>query len=225
MKKVFLCVIMLIFSLSVVSCGPKSSTASNAETAKEEKKAEATKKTETPEEAAESLMEAIKTADSEKTASYVEGGIFKEITWNAEVSDKIKAKQLEAANSIAKNLEYNIIEVTEENGIVTVKTEVSNLSAEQILKNAFGKALAFAFSEADFAEMPDEEIDIMTYDFIIESVEDSEIERVTNEIGIVLEMNDGGWRVKNPAEVADAVFGGINSSMEDMAQNLGGTIE
>lgn len=137
----------------------------------------------TPEKTVEKLFNALKTGNYEQANEL--------INYNELVkSDFLENEELgeEAQKLLFLQLEWKIKDTKKENDTATIEVEVTNKDFKTIIGNYVQKAIKAAFSGQ---EISDEQ---MT-NYLIEELNNTEIQNVTNTQTIILKKQDGNWKI------------------------------
>lgn len=114
----------------------------------------------------------------------------------------------EAQKLLFEKLEWKVISEKEEGETATVEVEVTNKDFKTIIGNYMQKALKAAFSSGQ--NISDEE---MT-NYLIEELNNEEVQTVTNTQSIKLEKKEGKWEVVEDDDFINVVLPGLNEAVK-----------
>lgn len=117
----------------------------------------------------------------------------------------------EAQKLLFEKLEWKIIEVKEEGDTATAQVEITNKDFKTIIGNYMQKALKAAFSGQNVNEAE------MT-NYLMEELRNEEIQTVTNNQSIVLQKQDGKWKVAEEENFVNAVLPGLYEAISAFGQ-------
>lgn len=161
-------------------------------------------KGETPEQAVTSALNAIKNEDWETAEKYFTGEFSEEDLENSEDEGEI-------LNLLFRNLSFNIVSSSEDGDTATVKTELTNIDMNVLMKEYIREAMAIAMENAlagDDAKS-DEEMEAEIQQLLTDLLEKEDNETVTTTIDINLTKQDNSWIIEADDEFLDALSGGF----------------
>lgn len=161
-------------------------------------------KGETPEQAVTSALNAIKNEDWETAEKYFTGEFSEEDLENSEDEGEI-------LNLLFRNLSFNIVSSSEDGDTATVKTELTNIDMNVLMKEYIREAMAIAMENAlagDNAKS-DEEMEAEIQQLLTDLLEKEDNETVTTTIDINLTKQDNSWIIEADDEFLDALSGGF----------------
>lgn len=112
----------------------------------------------------------------------------------------------EAQKLLFDKLDWKILNVSEEGDKATVEIEITNKDFKTIIGNYMQRIIKVAFSE----ENPSEEE--MT-NYLIEELNNDEVQNVTSNQVIVLEKKDGKWEVTEENDFVNIFLPGFNEAI------------
>lgn len=112
----------------------------------------------------------------------------------------------EARKLLFDKLDWKILNVKEEGDKATVEVEITNKDFKTIIGNYMQRIIKVAFS----GENPSEEE--MT-NYLIEELNNSEVQNVTSNQSIVLEKKDGKWEVTEENDFVNIFLPGFNEAI------------
>ncbi len=198
MKKFLFLFLLIPLVLSLAACGGEGVTA---------------KKGETAEQSVEKALNAIKAADIEAASKYID---YNEIvnagsTGTPDTEDEKKSEEMSKA--ILKNIEYKILESSEEEKTAVVKTEITNLDMSNVMAEFISQLFPLAFSGLNEEQLNEKSFEIFT------NLVSSETKTVTKTVDINLSKSEEGWRIVGDDALADALTGGLVSFSDSMNGN------
>ena len=113
----------------------------------------------------------------------------------------------EAQKLLFEKLEWKILEVKEEGEKTTVEIEITNKDFKTIMGNYMQKALKAAFSGQSINE------EQMT-NYLMEELKNEEIATVTNNESIVVEKQNGKWKITDEEAFVYSVLPGLSEAMD-----------
>jgi hypothetical protein len=194
MKKFITAVLLCFLVISLAGCGGES-----------------------PEQAVNNALGAIKTADVDTASKYIDyNGLMK----TGESGSVNSEESEEMVKLMMKNLTYKVISSTENGDEATVQAEITNTDMSKIMSEFISEAFSLAFSGLSEEQMNAE----MTNKFN-ELLNRDGNETVTKTVDIELTKAGSRWKIKISDDFADAVFGGMISYATNLSNSLGGTTE
>lgn len=160
---------------------------------------------ETAEQAVQNAFNAIKVADVEAASKYIDYNKILDASSEDVLSVEDDKKPEEATKAIFKNIEYKILESTEKEKAAIVKAEITNIDMRNVTTNFFSQMFALAFSGLDEKELEEKSFEIYM-DLI-----NQENKTVTKTVEINLSKENGGWKIVQNTELADALSGGLTT--------------
>ena len=109
----------------------------------------------------------------------------------------------ETAKLLFEKLEWKILKTSEEGERATVEVEITNKDFKTIIGNYTQKIIKIAFGET---QPSDEE---MT-NYLIEELNNEDIQNVTSTQSIIVEKQDGKWKVSEENNIVDILLPGFN---------------
>ncbi|MDD4564768.1 MAG: DUF4878 domain-containing protein [Eubacteriales bacterium] len=171
---------------------------------------------ETAEQAVKNALDAIKAADVEKASKYVD--YEKILNSDEEAADtESDAQSEEMAKMVLKNLQYKILESSEEKDTATVKVEITNLDMGNVMAGFVSQLFPLAFSGLSEEQMETKSMEIFT------DLVSTETKTVTKAVDISLSKKEDGWKIETSDEFADAILGGMITYSENMNNSFGGS--
>lgn len=159
----------------------------------------------TPQKAVDTMLNALKTANYDKAKEVVadyEEWIGEDILDGEELNE-------EAQKLFFNEMSWKITKVKEEGDKATVELEITNKDFKTILGNYMQKAIKAAFSGQNIS---DEE---MT-NYLLEELNNKEIQKTTNNQSIVLEKQDGKWKVTQENDFTNILLPGFSETINSL---------
>ena len=111
--------------------------------------------------------------------------------------------------AIFKNLSWKILSEKEEGETATVEVEITNKDFGKIIDNFKEKIVKVAFSGESIDEAK-------TQEYLLEEINNAEIENVTNTHTITVEKVDGKWQVSNTNDISDMLLPGFSEAINSL---------
>src|SRR5699024_587250 len=167
---------------------------------------------ETPEEAVENALTAIKELDIETAEKYFDYDDLIEEYEDEDMEIDILESE-EDIKPVFANLEFEILssEVGEDTAIV--ETEITNINMETIMDEYIEQSFSLAM-ENIFEE--DENLEEEIKEIFIELIERNDNELVTSTVDINLRRIEDSWEIDMDDELADAITGGLISIVDSL---------
>lgn len=182
MKKLIGVLLSLALLLTLVACGGK---------------------TETPEQAVNKGLLAIKNLDEVTMEKYFDKNVLEEqLEENEELIDDNK----ENAKLLVKHLGYEVLSSTVDGDKAVVNAKITNVDMKEIVSEYFVKALTLAFSGKD-EDVIEAELEAM----MIELLEDEDIKLITTEVKINLNKGEDNWIIDPDEDFMNAILGDLMS--------------
>lgn len=188
MKKALAVLLVLCLCLSLTACGA-----------------------EKPERAVENLLEAIKIYDQATIAKYLTA---EELVGG---TDEVDMDDEEVFKRMFKKLSYEIKGSSTEGDTATVDVELTAIDMKEIFGTYVDLVFALTLENAFKPEgeaLSEEELKAKSKQVLIDLVGADDAKMVTTTVEFQLEKNEKSWKVKNNEDVADAVTGGMISTIE-----------
>ncbi|HHW45606.1 MAG TPA: DUF4878 domain-containing protein [Clostridiales bacterium] len=188
MKKALAVLLVLCLCLSLTACGA-----------------------EKPERAVENLLEAIKIYDQATIAKYLTA---EELVGG---TDEVDMDDEEVFKRMFKKLSYEIKGSSTEGDTATVDVELTAIDMKEIFGTYVDQVFALTLENAFKPEgeaLSEEELKAKSKQVLIDLVGADDAKMVTTTVEFQLEKNEKSWKVKNNEDVADAVTGGMISTIE-----------
>lgn len=112
----------------------------------------------------------------------------------------------EAQKLLFDELDWKILNVKEEGDKATVEIEITNKDFKTIIGNYMQRIIKVAFSGENLSE------EEMT-NYLIEELNNSEVQNVTSNQSIVLEKKDGKWEVTEENDFVNIFLPGFNEAI------------
>lgn len=112
----------------------------------------------------------------------------------------------EAQKLLFDKLEWKVQNVKEEGDTATVEVEITNKDFKTIIANYMQKVIKIAFSGESISE------EEMT-NYLIEELNNNEIEMVTSNQTIILKKQDGKWEVSEENDFVNILLPGFNEAI------------
>lgn len=112
----------------------------------------------------------------------------------------------EAQKLFFDKLEWKILNVKEEGDKATVELEITNKDFKTIIGNCMQKILKVAFTGGNISE---EE----TTKYLVEELNNSEIQNVTSTQSIILQKQDGKWQISEENDFVNILLPGFNEAI------------
>lgn len=143
--------------------------------------------------------------DSPKKAVETMLGELKSGTYDeGKISDLLNENfNEETAKLLFEKLQWKILKTTEEGDKATVEVEITNKDFKTIIGNYTQKVIKIAFGGT---QPSDEE---MT-NYLIEELNNDEIQNVTSTQSILVEKQDGKWKISEENNIIDILLPGFN---------------
>lgn len=171
----------------------------------EEKKAEA---------ALNSVVTALQSGDFETAGKYIKSSEnlsdneFFEKTVNTEEAGKAMFSKMSCVvNSVEKT----------DNSNVVINADIKNVDMKGIISNSISELFSLAFSNALASEeeqMSDEDMQKKMMELIVNGINADDASIVSKNIDLKVVKTDDGWKVNADENVADAVTGGLVSTVK-----------
>lgn len=116
----------------------------------------------------------------------------------------------EAQRLLFDRLEWKILNVNEEGNRATVEVEITNKDFKTIMGNYMQRIIKAAFSGQ---EVNEEE---MT-NYLIDELNNSEIQNVTSNQSIILEKKDGKWKATEENDFVNILLPGFNEAINSFS--------
>ncbi|WP_019850598.1 hypothetical protein [Desulfitobacterium sp. PCE1] len=200
MKKFFSLFLLVPLVLFLAGCGGEGVTA---------------KKGETAEQSVKKALNAIKAADTETASKYIDYNELVNAGSTKSLDTEDEKKSEDMSKMIFKNIEYKILESSEEEKTAVVKTEITNLDMSNVMAGFISQLLPLAFSGLDEKQLDEKSFEIFT------NLVSSETKTVTKTVGINLSKGEEGWKIVGDDVLADALTGGLVSFSANMNGNNG----
>ncbi len=171
--------------------------------------------TETAEQAVSNALNAFKTLDKETISKYLD---YDELIDN-EVEENEQELADEQIKKMLSKLEYMIVSSEENEDTATVKTEITNINMEKVIREMLGNMFTLAMGEAfkdESIKLTDEEMEQKTYELFDQAIEKYKDEKVTNVIDIKLNKVDGRWKIGIDESMQNAVMGNLLKATNDI---------
>lgn len=166
---------------------------------------------EKPERAVENLLEAIKIYDQATIAKYLTA---EELVGG---TDEVDMDDEEVFKRMFKKLSYEIKGSSTEGDTATVDVELTAIDMKEIFGTYVDQVFALTLENAFKPEgeaLSEEELKAKSKQVLIDLVGADDAKMVTTTVEFQLEKNEKSWKVKNNEDVADAVTGGMISTIE-----------
>jgi len=125
--------------------------------------------------------------------------------------------------ALFNKLDYKIISSEKiDNDTVNVTTEITAVDMKPVLTDYFTEALKYAFSTMfDDPQPTEEETAEKMEEIFFNSASKADLALVTNEVVIKVINVDGNWKIVSDDALANALFGGLISATEELANSFG----
>ena len=194
--------------LSFAGCGEKKelmTSASKKVTVEEEAKI-----------AVQELLDALKSADAETAKKFLTAS-----ETATELESVLSSGQF--MELLFASLDYKIISAEKvDEDTVHVSVDITARDMKPVMQAAIEKLIAYAL-EANFAQTQPSEAEYTEkmVEIYAQAMSDAELTTVTNTVSVVVNKVEGAWVVMPEAEFADAVFGGLQSAVEELVSDMG----
>lgn len=156
------------------------------------------------------MFESLRTGDYSEKEQYMQ---YDEIFGSENSEDE--AQSLEEINMFFEKLDYKILDTKADFKNATVDVEVYNKDMGTVITNYFGKAFELAFAAAFSEDYTEEKVNEELKTYLQEQVNSDEIETVTKNVSIKLEIKDGKWNItNNEEEFTRAILPGFMEKIE-----------
>ena len=112
--------------------------------------------------------------------------------------------------AIFENLSWKILSETKEGETATLEVEVTNKDFGKIIDNFKEKIVKTAFGGESIDEAK-------TQEYLLEEINNSEIENVTNTNTITVEKKDGKWQVSDTTDIVNIVLPGLIEAINSLS--------
>lgn len=195
MKRVLSLFLLIPLVLFLAGCGGEGVTA---------------KKGETAEQSVKKALDAIKAADTEAASKYIDYNKIVNAGSTKTLDSEDEKKSEEMAKMTFKNIQYKILESSEEEKTAVVKTEITNLDMNNVMTGFISQLFPLAFSGLDEEQLEAKSFEIFT------NLVSSETKTVTKTVDINLSKGEEGWKIAGDDALADALTGGLVSFSNSM---------
>lgn len=181
MKKISILLLMIFMILTLTACNSM----------------------ETPEEAVNNALNAVKEADTETIEKYFDSDITFEGIEDQDIDDE---KQV-----LVENLNFETLSSIEEEGNAVVEANITNIDMLPVMQKSFVKAMELAFSD-----LSEEEIEKQSEEIIINQLNEDDLKTITSKVDIHLENVDNQWKIDLDDNLINALFGNLQTIIEDL---------
>lgn len=161
-----------------------------------------------------SAVAALQSGDFETAAKYIKNN--ENLTDNEFFKNTVNAAEAGKAVFSKMSCEVNSVEKTDNKNVV-INADVKNVDMKSIISNSISELFSLAFSNALASEedqMSDEEMQNKMMELIINGINAEDTAVVSKNIDIKVVKTDDGWKVNVDENVADAVTGGMVSTVK-----------
>ncbi len=170
---------------------------------------------ETAEQAVKNAFDAIKAADVEKASEYIDYETLLNAGEQEKPDTEEDVQSKEMMGLILGNVEYRILESSQEEDTAIVKAEITNKDMGSVMSGFISQAFALAFSGLNEGQLNEQYMEVFS------KLIKEETQTVTNEVDIKLSKSDGKWKIDLSDELLDALMGGMVS----YANNINDALE
>ena len=159
----------------------------------------------TPEKTVEGMLNSLKNGDFESVNKYVNYG---EIANNSEMLGSTEMDQ-ETQTLLFDKLSWKILNISKEQDTASVEVEITNKDFEKIISNYTQEALKIAFSGESFTE--EEQMNKLK-----EQLKNEEIGTKTVTTTVILNKQDGEWKVQADDNLVNSLLPGLQDAMNSL---------
>lgn len=182
MKKLIGVILSLTLLFTLVGCGGKN---------------------ETPEQAVNKGLLAIKNLDEVAMNKYFDKNVLEE---QLEENEELIEENLDNAKLLVKHLGYEVLSSSVDGDSAVVNAKITNIDMKEIVSEYFVKALTLAFSGKD-----DDVIETELEAMMIELLEDENVKLVTTEVKVNLNKGEDNWIIDPDEDFMNAILGDLLS--------------
>ena len=218
MKRIAICSLALLLALSTAACGWKRPAASSSApepassappVSSSAAPSQAEAEGETPEEAVNNLVKAVKALDLETAKSYLGG----DLALKTEKLDLTSEQNKELAQVVVKDLSCKVLSSEIDGKNATVKAEITTLDFGSVVQSFLGKSIALTMGNLGKSG---DDLNAKLMDALRECIQDCD-KTATKTVDIALEPSDDSWVVSNSDELQDALLGGLSSLVKEFS--------
>lgn len=170
----------------------------------------------TAEQAVKNAFDAIKAADVEKASEYIDYDKLLNAGEQEKPDTEEDVQSKEMMGLILENIDYRILESSQEEDTAIVKAEITNKDMGSVMAGFISQAFALAFSGMNEEQLNEQYMEVFT------KLVKEEAQTVTSEVDIKLSKSDGKWQIDVSDELLDALMGGMISYANSISDAFGG---
>lgn len=174
------------------------------------------------EESVNTALTSLKALDFETASGYMDvDGLLEDDSENEE-GTKIAVEDNVIMVNIFDKLEYKIIssEKIDKNTVV-VKTEITAVKMEPVLKEFLGKMMQYAFANAFANPQPTEEEQNKKFEeMFVECVSKEDLEMLTTVVDIKVVRVDKQWQLEKSDKLVSALLGGMYEAIDTIDKDM-----
>lgn len=164
-----------------------------------------------PEAAAKNFLDAVKQQDFAKASTFVNGDTSK---------DEFKydnAEQEKMVKAIFSKVDYTLGETTISGNTATVKAKITSLDLSRIMSKTISELLPTLMAQGASSEKPDQEKQsMMIYQYLLNSINDSNAPKTQTEVTIKLVKDKKGWLVEPDDDLLNALTGNLEKAVDSL---------
>lgn len=153
----------------------------------------------TPSKSVDGMLQALKSGNFDKVEEYVN---YKEIMSTSSITDEEELNN-DTQKLFFDKLSWKITKTSQDGNNATVDIEITNKDFKTILSNYMQKVLKIAFT----GQNPNDQ---EMQNYLVEELNNEQVQLTTNTKTIQLEKKDGKWKVVSSEELVDTLLPGLN---------------
>lgn len=161
----------------------------------------------TPKKSVEGMLQGLKDGDYDKVNEYVN---YQELLSASETEDG-EELNIEAQKLLFNKLSWNVTEESKNGDTASITVEISNKNFKTIINNYMQKVLKIAFSGEDVT-------DEQNQNYLIEELNNEEVEMTTTTQVINLVKQDGKWIITTSSdELVNSLLPGLKETINSLS--------
>lgn len=185
MKKFLSSLLICLFAVSLIGCGPK------------------------PEASLKAFFDATKNCDFEQMSNYIETTNEKSLT-----AGKFEnTEQEQVIKGILKNVDYEILSTTVDKNAATSKVKVTSIDMLKVYSETLQQLMAVMLPQALSDKKPsDEEMEKTTMQYLLNGINNPNVVKTTTEVEIKMNKVKDKWIITPSDALSDALTGNLSKA-------------